>query len=1648
MNTHRGEWRVESGEGGRFGIWDLGFGICRAPSPDPRTPPPHARRGVLLLVVLAILALFALIAVAFVVLSGQAQRSAKSIERFEQVIDPPEKLLHQAAMQVFRGPTTNYATGLLDQSSVMQAHSLLEDIYGDEPLWAGPHPTSGAPTSSRSCVIMGVGPACGGQLVEFTYQLLVPDPLAPLALPAQMDDPFIARRLGCVITFIKSPNPGVVGQSTRLVGFNPSDPGRGHMLALGSGTPAMGDEFTINGVPFSGTGFGYDSNDHDLDLAYDPTPGDEKLSAPVVGTTWPVALLPNLPLSIYNTANPAPSFKFGGANEDYDAADFQNMLLAAQVPNPAAPGGIQTLPSLHRPALVRYWMDQLLPPGPKNWAALWNANRELCRKIMLRPIGGYPGSDHPNFTGSNPNFNPAWDGVTNTGNQWDVDNDGDGVTDSVWVDLGMPVRATTDGRLYKPLFAILCVDLDGRLNLNAHGSLPQTDTANYGNPIFPIGGTLAVGGVSARGQGLGPADINLGYLLGDTYPQQLMSGILGSYQGRYGVDGVLGVAGMPGTAVLDTLNANKWFEYGSNYWDFTNVNMAGSFGSPPDVFGVGAVGLDLAGRPLYIGMNYQGLPAQYVGCGSGVTNSPYELNLDPNQTRGVPSSIATVDNPFSPAELERILRPFDRDAPSLPDRLAQLSAAMPGDTKTSVLYNLRHSLTTESWDLPCPNVVTPSSLSTTELGRLTDGRVKHITDLLLARGVPASEWAELLPADLLAGLRMNINRPLGNGRADDTNNPGVVDAPAIPATAKTVTLSGQPLVPVSYDGSGLLPSPLEQSPLGARQLMARQLYVLVFTLADRASLRSHFGDSVTDTARAVAQWAVNVVDFRDRDNIMTPFNFDPRFASDNPIAGWNPPNNARYIAWGCERPELLITETTAFHDRKTEDTKDDPTGMDTLDTPDDDDFDQKSKPQGSLFVELYNPAGPFDPPAGGSYESIAAGGRNVGCVRLNQTTPGDAHPVWRLLIAHTNSTNDPDHPTTKPAPDRSVYFADPTTANPSRDGAVQYYTTSNDIAPVLPGRYAVIGPATETLVGTRTDTLDAQTRKIKLMENVDPDDASDQVSVERNRDTTSDINDLPADTKPPVAVVVNHPRRMSVSEPTDGYSEEPDGTTGFYEPPKDQPFDEARGDDALKINGTTPNYRIVHLQRLANPRKPYLDVTAAGQLPTPIEDYNPYLTIDSQPIDLTVFNGLDSSGNDDPKNLPDTVMFASRQRGETNVAEDGVNNLWKQDLSPNDPASDPTPKDSSDPHHIFKYVLRHTLGYLNEPFGPPRPDPNDPRDATNGWRSYRGDPATGPFPWLTWNNRPYVSQLELMLVSWVRSSQLLRYYNIAQPGNPYTEPNKPFPHLMNLFPSNSPSGTPNEELHRVLEYLGVPSPFVGTGTWANPNLAKDNPGAHTFHPPFSRISAYREPGRINLNTIYSQGVFDGLMNGFSGLSWARFVQSRRHDGQDEVLDTPATNCPTEFSRPFRSFGGASLVPTLTGNPLKYDREIDATLLREGNTPGSPLFQHTSPNQVNHTDRNPYFRYQGIQRLGNLVTTRSNVYAVWITVGYFEVTPVTPPDISRWPDGYQLGRELGMDTGEIERHRAFYIFDRSIPVGFQRGQDLNVEKAILVDRYIE
>jgi hypothetical protein len=168
-----------------------------------------------------------------------------------------------------------------------------------------------------------------------------------------------------------------------------------------------------------------------------------------------------------------------------------------------------------------------------------------------------------------------------------------------------------------------------------------------------------------------------------------------------------------------------------------------------------------------------------------------------------------------------------------------------------------------------------------------------------------------------------------------------------------------------------------------------------------------------------------------------------------------------------------------------------------------------------------------------------------------------------------------------------------------------------------------------------------------------------------------------------------------------------------------------------------------------------------------------------------------------------------------------------------------------------------------------------------------------------------------------------------------------------------------------------------------------------------------------------------------------------------------------------------------GDRLRIN-ETDPKMFRALVGSGIPLFSESLPEPAIDAERNPYKMYQPMTRLGNLVTTRSNVYAIWVTVGYFEVerapdfadadvqrrfggdgswTPTTanpnPASVRAralydrvYPDGYTLGEELGTDTGNTNRQRAFYIIDRTEPVGFKPGEDLNADKMIRVRRRIE
>ena len=131
------------------------------------------------------------------------------------------------------------------------------------------------------------------------------------------------------------------------------------------------------------------------------------------------------------------------------------------------------------------------------------------------------------------------------------------------------------------------------------------------------------------------------------------------------------------------------------------------------------------------------------------------------------------------------------------------------------------------------------------------------------------------------------------------------------------------------------------------------------------------------------------------------------------------------------------------------------------------------------------------------------------------------------------------------------------------------------------------------------------------------------------------------------------------------------------------------------------------------------------------------------------------------------------------------------------------------------------------------------------------------YPWLAWNDRPFTSAQELMQVPAWSSSLMLHEYSVASPGtsNPYdgtvvddgsliagtdvrlstlryAAEHAPYGHLLNYFISAvMPSRVTTNPIayggapkyYRLLDYVEVPSRFVGTETMLSPEIFNDVP---------------------------------------------------------------------------------------------------------------------------------------------------------------------------------------------------------------------------------
>jgi len=1502
-----------------------------------RLPAAARRRGVLLLIVLSMLTLFMMLGATYLVITVRAKAAARA---FANASTGTQSFMRAAQGQALVDEAFLAVVRGAAAGAVGTGDTLLGDKYGTATPQAG-RVVSGSTSGTAIITLSATGSG-------------ITDPAESLA--------------GRVLTFTV---PGLNNASVRILRSEPS--GSGVKLFIPGGSSLSGVTITSAGIDAAAGQVG-GAGPHFI------VNGREFAGSPASGST--------------------------DANEPYDGYDSRNPFLA----NPADVTG--------------------------------SALNTFSYKSLVVPSG------------------------TAT-----VDNDGDGVLDSGWLDVGLPPITDAAGTTLYPRAAILITDLDGRVNVNAHGDRNGIDNAAAAYPsTIVVTGSLGLSNVTSgtstlssgtfstfpRGLGYGPAEISLDASglfdasgAGASTGNLAMSGAtassdltdaqmtgrktprIGQIEGRYGGLPVTSptdatgptVAAMPRAGVPysnDAVTAPQqaWIAAtGTSY--FTNPLRSGS---PADLKGRMRVFIDDYGQPVFYKPFWSDQSGSRALVDDETTDDPYELDLSRTgprtgaalnpqartATTGTAADAATAanlripDNLYTAGDLEGLLRLHDPESLKLPRRLVALTGASARVSRTMI--------TTDSWDAPVmtgtsraviSKLITTATSSTTALGAMS-----------------------MFAPETLMGHKLDLNRPFHPTDATEPND--------------TLGTSG-------------------------RREFAKHLYALLYAVSGTG------GSISTAQAKELGQWAINVVDFRDDDSVMTGFEFDTDLTN-----GWNVDGDLtttgdtdRAVAWGSERPEVLLTETACWHDRNTEDGGNDKKTTEKKASDQDEDYDQKRRPRGAFFFELYSPwrsqvaeydatgikavrrtvqggtssllrAEPMPPELASAAETTATGTNALGrfdrgaTLSLSGTSPS-GHPVWRILSLKRTGTATP----TVQAPEtsvtgtmwRSFYFAKPpvgfvrTAGNgdvASGTNAIAYWSSTSTIS-LTPQTPRVFGTGTATfgslLTGSGTSAFVPIDTIFK-----NPTSSSDATGTTRDATLTEPMITLGTDASyDPYAVIGEQKATSTKAFPIDDdipLDNQTYATSGIGK---------LIGPDGLRTllqNGRHSNYFLLHLQRLANPAASWN------------KDTNPYVTVDTLPVDLVVKNTSDNTGAnmDEPcdtggtasanlnydlltkqRNYDDgetpstsgTAATISLERGKTQASTGNDRDVWSARLNPagaNDnekllSIDTKTYRTSAGSSTAVASppTSSHTLGSLAARFGGGSAAPDK------------------PFPWLVWSNRPFTSAAELALVPKGSAFQLTRAHATNVVSGTDRLDTGPYGHLPGFFepvatisststlqpPWNLVVGRSGTSSPSLWDTVHVPSPFAGsyqnvpttaTGTAALAALGLDRR-------PYGQIPHFREPGRININTITGTGVWRALLGtGTAGTA----IQT--WSGTTAPFNAPATTLVEALGR---------FHPVVSGTTSFVDTYTAAA--RDANV-------------------HPFFRYQTVSRLTNLVTVRSNVFAVWVTIG-FSTNPTS------WS-------EAGTDTGEIRRHRGFFIIDRSIPVGFEPGQDHNVRDAILVRRIMQ
>jgi hypothetical protein len=429
---------------------------------------------------------------------------------------------------------------------------------------------------------------------------------------------------------------------------------------------------------------------------------------------------------------------------------------------------------------------------------------------------------------------------------------------------------------------------------------------------------------------------------------------------------------------------------------------------------------------------------------------------------------------------------------------------------------------------------------------------------------------------------------------------------------------------------------------------------------------------------------------------------------------------------------------------------------------------------------------------------------------------------------------------------------------------------------------------------------------------------------------------------------------------------------------------------------------IVLLRRLLYPSQVANPATPGGQYNANLGPYNPYITVDYMDSIPSTDSRVYTARNPGVLN-PRFVQLGNRA---------SVGRVQPYDSNTVLQAQVPQPKPLQPPAPNLMWNTFFRQNYVEDLAG------NKPPTNTSTSKT-----LTIPFNWLPHLDRQLISPVELMHVSAHKPHELT--HTFVQGGVPYSQ--------------GAQWLNQNTRLFRFFEMVETQSRLPGT------------------------VVGGRIPGKPNINTIWDPEVFLGLVDAQPGNT---FYNTNAKLGNPDyyaqllfnqmLAYRSPTGAPTLGDQPFKSFGTtiaaggdaldansliAKALPiprgindTILGSPLGQALYIQNPLTLFGATQ-QPLFvPQVQPSVAGQPPPypHPYQQMELLTKLHNNVTTHSNTFAVFLTIGFFEVTDETTRPV-------KLGPEINAAQGTNIRHRVFALVDRTNMEVF--GQPVTLPVAI-------